>query len=77
MTMTELKWAYGLRALCASKHAFIATDEDGNETLLSYGAPVAKKSKDGHISINTYYLGYSATTTRHLGRYLHSNIDLS
>ena len=43
--------------------AIIRTDNDGTETLYSYGTPIVRRDKNG---LHKLWNGWSATTGRHI-----------
>lgn len=48
-----------------SKSCTIATDDNGNTWLLSYGTKIAVKKPDGTTYLDEIYYKYSATTNKH------------
>lgn len=47
--------------------AFVRRDDEGNETLLSYGQEIVKRYADGHLQ--RLWDGWSATTGRHIAAF--------
>lgn len=48
--------------------AIVCVDDSGEETLYSYGTPVAKREPSGEFV--RLWSGYSATTMRHVNSFL-------
>ena len=44
--------------------AYVEIDQEGNETLFSYGTPIIKRAANGQLT--RLWAGYSATTGRHI-----------
>lgn len=47
--------------------AIVCTEDDGTETLLSYGTPVIKRDRNGNLI--RLWNGYSVTTMRHVNAF--------
>lgn len=62
MKIYELTPNNGRKSFYVKAHVLI--DDDGTETLLSYGTPVVKRTLDGKMI--RLWNGWSATTGRHI-----------
>lgn len=47
-----------------NRKAYVEIDDEGNETLRSYGTPVLRRDKDG--SFHRLWEGFSSTTGTHI-----------
>ena len=62
---------YNLQPVTGTKSFYgkakVERDDEGNETLLSYGTPIIRRTKDGKL-VRLWY-GWSATTGRHIAAF--------